>query len=102
MSIVDLLLTEQCSQAHGIYKERGNFRMHAFPHPFHNKCMLLSPSVTVGKLLQKSGKAWGLAAAANKRCGGDGGAVCLCMWWCHGNDLVSNVNNSQVAEAGGH
>lgn len=28
--------------------------------------------------------------------------MCLCMWWCHGKDLASNVNNSQVAEAGGH
>lgn len=46
-------------------------------------------------------EAWGLAAAANKRHGSDGGAVCLCMWWCHGKDLVSNVNNSQVSEAGG-
>lgn len=47
-------------------------------------------------------KAWGLAAAANKRRGAGGGVVCLCMWWCHGKDLASNVNNSQVAEAGGH
>lgn len=60
---------------------------------------------TFSNCLQVATKIWeaqGLAAAANKRRGGDGGAVCLCMWWCHGKDLASNVNNSQVAEAGGH
>lgn len=82
-----------------ISKEKGNFRTHALPHPIHDKCMLLTPSA---KVAAKIWEAQGSAAAANKRRGGDGGAVCLCMWWCHGKDLVSNVNNSQVAEAGGH
>lgn len=39
-----------------IYKERGNFQTHALPHPFHDKCLLLTPSITVCKLLLKSGK----------------------------------------------
>lgn len=105
MTIADLLSTQQCSQAAMlskiICKKKSNFRTHALLHPFHDKCILLTPSVTVCKLLPKSGK-----PGVQKQLPTRGVVVmvfvCLCMWWCHGKDPASNVNNSQVAEAGGH